>query len=65
MIPTVLGKVTTLAQLLYLALVLVLSYLQRDTDVLIPLLIAMLMLTVISGLQYVFRGIRAYNPDLV
>jgi len=64
-IPTVLGKVTTLAQLLYLALVLVLSYLQRDTDILLPLLIAMLMLTVISGLQYVFRGIRAYNPDLV
>jgi hypothetical protein len=28
------------------------------------LMIAMLMLTVISGLQYVFRGIRAYNPDL-
>jgi len=64
-IPTVLGKGTTLTQLLYLALVLVLSYLQRDTDVLMALMIAMLILTVISGLQYVFRGIRAYNPDLV
>ena len=64
-IPTVLGKATTLTQLLYLALVLLLSYLQADTEILMPLVIAMLILTVISGLQYVFRGIRAYNPDIV
>jgi hypothetical protein len=30
-----------------------------------PLLALMLTLTVISGLHYVYRGIRAYHPDLV
>ena len=64
-IPTVLGKVDTLAQLLYLGLALVFIYLQRDRALLIPLLAIMLVLTVVSGLQYVYRGIRAYHPDLV
>ncbi len=63
--PTVLGKGTTLAQLLYLALVLVLLYLHRDISLLTPLLSVMLVLTVASGLQYVYRGIRAYRPRLV
>jgi cardiolipin synthase (CMP-forming) len=63
--PTVLGKGTTLAQLLYLALVLVLLYLHRDISLLTPLLSVMLLLTVASGLQYVYRGIRAYRPRLV
>jgi cardiolipin synthase len=63
--PTVLGKGTTLAQLLYLALVLLLLYLDRDVSLLTPLLIVMLVLTVASGLQYVYRGIRAYRPRLV
>ena len=64
-VPTVLGKGATLAQLLYLALALVFVYLQRDRALLIPLLAVMLVLTVVSGLQYVYRGIRAYHPDLV
>jgi cardiolipin synthase len=64
-VPTVLGKGATLAQLLYLALALVFIYLQRDRAILIPLLAIMLVLTVVSGLQYVYRGIRAYHPDLV
>jgi cardiolipin synthase (CMP-forming) len=63
--PTVLGKGTTVAQLLYLALALVLLYLQRDISILMPLLSVMLVLTVASGLQYVYRGIRAYRPRLV
>jgi cardiolipin synthase len=63
--PTVLGKSTTLAQLLYLALALVLLYLHRDISLLTPLLSVMLLLTVASGLQYVYRGIRAYRPRLV
>jgi cardiolipin synthase len=63
--PTVLGKGTTLAQLLYLALVLLLLYLERDVSLLTPLLSVMLVLTVASGLQYVYRGIRAYRPRLV
>lgn len=64
-VPTVLGKATTLAQLLYLTLVLVFIYLQWTKDSLVPLLMVMLVLTVVSGLQYVYRGIRAYHPDLV
>ena len=64
-VPTVLGKGATLTQLLYLALALVFVYLQRDRALLIPLLAVMLVLTVVSGLQYVYRGIRAYHPDLV
>ena len=60
-----LGKGATLAQLLYLALALVFVYLERDRALLIPLLAVMLVLTVTSGLQYVYRGIRAYHPDLV
>ncbi len=63
--PTVLGKGTTLAQLVYLALALIFIYVQQDIRPLIPLLIVMLALTVASGLQYVYRGIRAYHPDLV
>jgi len=64
-VPTVLGKAATLVQLLYLALALVFIYLQRDRASLIALLAVMLVLTVVSGLQYVYRGIRAYHPDLV
>ena len=63
--PTVLGKGTTLAQLSYLALALVLVYLEQDIQLLMPLLAVMLGLTVASGLHYVYRGIRAYHPELV
>jgi cardiolipin synthase len=64
-VPTALGKITTLIQLSYLVWALVLVYHQQDVGVLLPLLAVMLALTVISGLQYVYRGIRAFNPDLV
>jgi len=62
--PTALGKGTTLAQLTYLVLALVLIAFQKDVHQLMPLLALMLTLTVISGLHYVYRGIRAYHPDL-
>jgi cardiolipin synthase len=61
-VPTALGKGTTLAQLSYIVLALVLIYLQQDVQPLLPLLVIMLVLTVSSGLQYVYRGIRAYHP---
>ena len=64
-VPTVLGKGTTLVQLSYLVLALALIALQRDVRALMPLLAIMLTLTIASGLQYVYRGIRAYHPDLV
>jgi len=63
--PTVLGKGSTLTQLVYVVLALVFIYLQKDVRPLAPLLVVMLALTVVSGLQYVYRGIRAYHPDLV
>jgi cardiolipin synthase len=63
--PSVLGKGTTLAQLTYLVLALGLIYLQKDLGQLILLRHTMLVLTVASGLHYIYRGIRAYHPDLV
>ena len=64
-IPTTMGKGATLAQLVYLTSVLVLTYRQQDLGFLIPLLTLTLALTIGSGLHYVYRGIRAYNPHLV
>ncbi len=64
-VPTVLGKGTTLVQLSYLVLALALIAIQKDVRELMPLLALMLTLTVASGLQYVYRGVRAYHPDLV
>src|SRR5216117_4078031 len=51
--------------ILHLVLALVLIAFQKDVHQLMPLLALMLTLTVISGLHYVYRGIRAYHPDLV
>jgi cardiolipin synthase len=64
-VPSVLGKGTTMAQLTYLVLALILIYLQKDLGQLILLRHFMLALTVASGLHYIYRGIRAYHPDLV
>ncbi len=64
-VPTALGKATTLVQLSYLVLALTMIALPMGTDDLMPLLMLMLALTVVSGLQYVYRGIRAYHPDIV
>jgi hypothetical protein len=46
-------------------LALALIALEKDVRELMPLLALMLTLTVASGLQYVYRGVRAYHPDLV
>lgn len=65
-VPTALGKSTTLVQLSYLVVALVyLVYRHEDVGQLRLLLVLMLTLTIVSGLQYVYRGIRAYHPDLV
>lgn len=63
--PTLLGKGTTIAQLSYLALALVFIYWQKNLLPLVPLLMLALALAIVSGLQYVYRGIRAYHPGLV
>jgi cell division protein FtsW (lipid II flippase) len=46
-------------------LALILIYLQKDLGQLILLRHTMLVLTIASGLHYIYRGIRAYHPDLV
>src|SRR6266487_5914107 len=63
-VPTILGKSTTLVQLSYLVVALILVYRHEDVGQLRLLLVVMLTLTIVSGLQYVYRGIRAYHPDL-
>ncbi len=59
--PTVLGKATTLLQLLYVIAVLVAARIDRSPHQLAPLLILGMIVTILSGLQYLFRGLRAIH----
>ena len=54
--PTLLGKGTTLFQLSYLILVVVLTSRQMDLRLIQPLLYLMVCLTVMSGFHYLYRG---------
>lgn len=54
--PTLLGKGTTLFQLSYLILVVVLTSRQMDLILLQPLLYLMVCLTIMSGFHYLYRG---------
>jgi cardiolipin synthase len=54
--PTLLGKGTTLFQLSYLILVVVLTSRQMDLVFLQPLLYLMVCLTITSGFHYLYRG---------
>lgn len=54
--PTLLGKGTTLFQLSYLILVVVLTSRQVDLRLLQPLLYLMVCLTIMSGFHYLYRG---------
>lgn len=54
--PTLLGKGTTLFQLAYIILVVVLTSQEMNLRLLQPLLYFMLGLTVLSGLHYLYRG---------
>lgn len=55
--PSVLGKGTTLFQLLYIILVVILASRQMDLNLIQPLLYVMVGLTVMSGLHYLYRGV--------
>ncbi|MEK6619287.1 MAG: CDP-alcohol phosphatidyltransferase family protein [Nitrospirota bacterium] len=55
--PTLLGKGTTLFQLLYLILAVVLTSRQMDLKLIQPLLYLMVGLTVMSGFDYLYRGV--------
>lgn len=53
--PSILGKGTTVLQLLYVVLVVVLAAWQMDLRLLEPVLYAMVALTVLSGVHYLYR----------
>lgn len=56
--PTLLGKSTTAVQLIYIALVLLATVIEGNMVGLFPFLVFTVALTVISGLHYIYRGIR-------
>jgi len=56
--PTFLGKGTTLLQLAYVVMIIFLSSRHIDLTLTLPLLIGMVSFTLLSGLHYLYRGIR-------
>ncbi len=63
--PTMLGKGTTVLQLAYLVLVVVLVSRQMDVRLLQPLLYLMVALTSASGVHYLYRGFSRLNAGQV
>jgi cardiolipin synthase len=59
--PTFLGKGTTLLQLMYLLLVVLLTWRGLGLGMLAPLLLLMVGFTLASGLHYLYRGYRYTN----
>ena len=62
--PSWLGKSTTVLQLIYILVVLFLMVFRSETVILFPLLIFTIVLTIISGLHYIYRSIRSLNTEL-
>jgi len=62
-LPTSLGKSTTALQLIYVTLVLVTAVVQGNTVTLFPVLVGTVGLTILSGLHYIYRGIRHLNSE--
>lgn len=56
--PTFLGKGTTFLQLSYVVMVIFLSSRHIDLTLVLPLLVGMVAFTLLSGLHYLYRGIR-------
>ncbi len=61
--PTFLGKSTTAVQLIYVTLILVMAVIHASTVSLFPILVATIGLTILSGLHYIYRGIRHLNSE--
>lgn len=61
MSPSILGKGTTVLQLLYVVLVVVLAAWQMDLRIIEPVLYAMVTLTVLSGIHYLYRGVSYHH----
>jgi cardiolipin synthase len=62
--PSWLGKSTTVIQLFYVLFALLFMVLQKQVAALFPLLIFVILLTIVSGLHYIYRGIRSLNSGL-
>ena len=56
--PTFLGKGTTFLQLSYIVMVIFLTSRRIDLSVMLPLLFGMVAFTLLSGLHYLYRGVR-------
>jgi cardiolipin synthase len=63
--PTLMGKSTTLMQLLCILAFLFFIVFKRDTSGLSPLLLLTMGLTILSGLHYLYRGVRVMNHGAV
>ena len=61
--PTILGKGTTLAQLIYIIMVMLTATGYIQVKVIHPMLFVMVIVTVSSGVHYVYRGIVNLNAD--
>jgi cardiolipin synthase (CMP-forming) len=59
--PTFWGKGTTFLQLSYVVIVIFLSSRHIDLAIMLPLLLGMVFFTLLSGLHYLYRGIRHTN----
>jgi cardiolipin synthase (CMP-forming) len=59
--PSWLGKCTTVTQMIYILAVLFVMVFDQGSAILFPLLFLTLMLTVVSGLHYIFRAIWFLN----
>ncbi len=59
--PTFLGKGTTVLQLCYVVLVVLLTWLDHGLSFLTPLLVAMVGFTLASGIHYIYRGYKHTN----
>ena len=55
------GKGTTFLQLTYVVMVIFLTSRHVDLTLMLPLLFAMVSFTLLSGLHYLYRGIRHTN----